>query len=56
MSEYTPPFHITNEILSYVASISEKIGKLEDGTPNWDYITISGEPRFEIGNFYNDNN
>ena len=32
------------------------IGKLEDGTPNWDYITISGEPRFEIGNFYNDNN
>ncbi len=28
MSEYTPPFHITNEILSYVASISEKIGKI----------------------------
>lgn len=28
MSEYKPPFHITNEILSYVASISEKLGKL----------------------------
>ena len=28
MSEYTPPFHITNEILSYVASVSEKIGKI----------------------------
>lgn len=27
MGEYTPPFQITNEILSYVASISEKIGK-----------------------------
>jgi len=28
MNEYAPPFQITNEILSYVASISEKIGKL----------------------------
>lgn len=28
MSVYTPPFKITNEILSYVASISEKIGKI----------------------------
>ena len=28
MSEYTPPFQITNVILSYVASISEKIGKI----------------------------
>lgn len=28
MSEYTPPFEITNEILSLVASISEKIGKI----------------------------
>ncbi len=28
MREYTPPFRITNEILSYVASISEKIGKI----------------------------
>lgn len=28
MSEYAPPFQITNEILSYVASISEKIGKM----------------------------
>ena len=26
MSEYKPPFTITNQILSYVASISEKIG------------------------------
>lgn len=26
MEEYTPPFTITNEILSYVSSISEKIG------------------------------
>lgn len=28
MSEYASPFQITNEILSYVASISEKIGKM----------------------------
>ena len=28
MSEYIPPFQITNIILSYVASISEKIGKI----------------------------
>ena len=28
MSEYTPPFQITNEILAYVSSISEKIGKI----------------------------
>lgn len=28
MGEYKPPFVITNEILSYVASISEKIGRL----------------------------
>lgn len=28
MGEYKPPFTITNEILSYVASISEKIGKI----------------------------
>lgn len=28
MSEYTPPFKITNEILFRVASISEKIGKI----------------------------
>lgn len=28
MGAYTPPFQITNEILSYVASVSEKIGKL----------------------------
>ena len=28
MSEYKPPFTITNQILSYVASISEKIGLL----------------------------
>lgn len=28
MSEYIPPFKITNEILSYVASVSEKIGKI----------------------------
>lgn len=28
MSGYAPPFQITNEILSYVASISEKIGKM----------------------------
>lgn len=28
MKEYTPPFSITNEILTYVASISEKIGKI----------------------------
>lgn len=28
MSEYNPPFKITNKVLSYVASISEKIGKL----------------------------
>lgn len=28
MSNYTPPFTITNEILSYVSSISEKIGRI----------------------------
>jgi len=28
MNEYAPPFQITNEILSYVSSISEKIGKI----------------------------
>lgn len=28
MRGYVPPFQITNEILSYVASISEKIGKM----------------------------
>ena len=28
MGEYKPPFKITNEILSYVSSISEKIGRI----------------------------
>lgn len=28
MSDYKPPFTITNEILSYVSSISEKIGQI----------------------------
>ena len=28
MGEYTPPFRISNEMLSYVASISEKIGRI----------------------------
>ena len=28
MSEYQPPFTITNKMLSYVSSISEKIGKI----------------------------
>ena len=28
MNGYKPPFHITNEILAYVSSISEKIGKM----------------------------
>ena len=28
MENYKPPFTITNEILSYVSSISEKIGRL----------------------------
>lgn len=28
MDEYKPPFTITNEILSYVSSISEKLGKI----------------------------
>ncbi len=28
MSGYNPPFNITNEILTYVSSISEKIGKI----------------------------
>lgn len=28
MGKYTPPFTITNEILSYVSSISEKIGRM----------------------------
>lgn len=28
MSDYRQPFEITNEMLSYVASISEKIGRI----------------------------
>ncbi len=28
MDSYTPPFTITNRILSYVASISEKLGRI----------------------------
>lgn len=28
MGEYRPPFTITNEILSYVSSVSEKIGRI----------------------------
>ena len=28
MGDYKPPFMITNEILSYVSSISEKIGRI----------------------------
>lgn len=28
MGNYKPPFTITNEILSYVSSISEKIGRI----------------------------
>ncbi|MDD6072485.1 MAG: hypothetical protein PUC12_16990, partial [Clostridiales bacterium] len=28
MGDYKPPFTITNEILSYVSSISEKIGRI----------------------------
>ena len=31
MGEYKPPFTITNEILSYVSSISEKIGRITAG-------------------------
>ncbi|MCD7797031.1 MAG: hypothetical protein LUG95_05345 [Clostridiales bacterium] len=28
MENYTPPFEITNKMLSYVSSISEKIGNI----------------------------
>ena len=28
MKEYSPPFTITNDILSYVSSISEKVGRI----------------------------
>ena len=28
MDQYTPPFEITNQILSYVSSISEKVGRV----------------------------
>lgn len=28
MGDYNPPFAITNEILSYVSSISEKLGRI----------------------------
>ena len=28
MRDYKPPFTITNEILSYVSSISEKVGQI----------------------------
>lgn len=33
MKDYEPPFTITNEILSYVSSISEKIGRITAITP-----------------------
>ena len=32
MRGYKPPFRITNEILTYVSSISEKIGKISATT------------------------
>ena len=28
MGDYKPPFTITNEILSYVSSVSEKMGRI----------------------------
>ena len=28
MSDYTPPFSISNKMLGFVSSISEKIGKI----------------------------
>ena len=28
MGDYQPPFTITNEILAYVSSISEKVGRI----------------------------
>ena len=28
MSVYQPPFHITNQMLMYISSISEKIGEI----------------------------
>ena len=28
MEKYNPPYRITNEIISYVSSISEKIGRI----------------------------
>ena len=39
MKNYMPPFTITNEILDYVSSIMEKVGRLNDYT-NLDKKTI----------------
>lgn len=39
MGDYKPPFTITNEILSYVSSISEKIGRIT-ATSNLESIAI----------------
>ena len=30
MSDYTPPFSISNKMLGFVSSISEKIGKISN--------------------------
>lgn len=44
MGEYQPPFTITNEILSYVSSISEKIGRIT-ATSN-----LEGKPHLRKNN------
>ena len=35
MDRYQPPFSITNEMLSYVSSISEKVGRISV-TRDWE--------------------
>ena len=49
MGDYKPPFIITNEILSYVASISEKIGRITatgnmESKQNLIHMTIPEKP------------
>ena len=45
MGEYKPPFTITNQILMYVSSISEKIGRITATEMNLIQMTIPDKPR-----------
>ena len=49
MEKYTPPFTITNEMLSLVASISEKIGKISIGDNTFIGADTIVMPNVKIG-------